>query len=86
MISFACNTNDKGKINYQNSQKVEVGIELDSLIAIMGKPDTIAAGNVFLTYPANFNVYSYQNTSGSSDDIHIVIDTSGIVIKLLSSD
>jgi hypothetical protein len=76
IISFACSTNDKGKINYQNSQKVKVGMDLDSLISIMGIPDTITAGNVFLTYPSNFKVYSYQNTTGSSDAIHIVLDTS----------
>ena len=65
-------------------KKVTIGIKNDSLYKIMGNPDTILTGNLF-NYNANYKVYRYQNKFGTSDDINIVIDSTGIVKNIFSS-
>jgi hypothetical protein len=75
----------KGKKNYHNSKKIHVGMNKKEVIAIMGLPDTIVSGSLYV-FPNNFRIYEYSNRFGSSDDIHIVIDSNGITQNIFSSD
>jgi hypothetical protein len=74
----------EGKMNYYNSKRIYKGMKKNDMIIIMGIPDTIVNGNLYI-YPNSFKIYEYTNRIGSSDDIHIVIDTNNCVHDLLSS-
>jgi hypothetical protein len=86
MVQFSCQYDKVGWKNFQNSQQIKIGMSSDSIISIMGEPKSISDGNKFLNYPETFQVYSYENSSGSSDDIHIVVDTTNRIINIHSSD
>ena len=61
-------------------------MSVDSLINIMGKPLRIVAGNQYLTYPEEYNVYVYYNACGTSDNINIVLDTNERIVNIVSVD
>jgi hypothetical protein len=83
---ITCNDSyKKGKNNYHNSKKIHVGMNEKEVISTMGIPDTIVSGSLYV-FPNNFRVYDYSNRFGSSDNIHIVIDSNGIMQNVFSSD
>ncbi|MEY2828451.1 MAG: hypothetical protein RIQ33_309 [Bacteroidota bacterium] len=70
----------KGFNNIANSKKIKKGFTKKNVLVIMGKPDSFQpddSGKIIL---------NYQPPITFSDEIRIVIDSSGYVIKVLSAD
>lgn len=81
---ISCYNDKTGRRNYENLQRVKIGMSKDSVLIVMGKPYCISQGNKFLTFPKEYIVFSYSNVYLSADDFHIVFDTTGNVNAIVS--
>lgn len=85
IVAFiSCVNNSEGKRNYENIQRIKIGMTKDSVLIVMGKPYSVSPGNQFLTFPKEYTVYSYPNVYFSADDFHVVFDTTDKVEAIVS--
>jgi outer membrane protein assembly factor BamE (lipoprotein component of BamABCDE complex) len=81
LSSCTLTTTNKCKANIQNYEKVYIGMTKKSVLAIMGKPDTIFNNNQYFGYPHNLDDFVYCNDALASDDLHIIFDNDTVMKK-----
>tara|TARA_R110000850_G_scaffold44595_1_gene113184 strand:+ start:113 stop:445 length:333 start_codon:yes stop_codon:yes gene_type:complete len=73
-----------GYENHRNIREVSLGMTKRQMLTIMGEPDTIRNG-VFFNAAESSEVYQYENSLFTSEDILIIIDSTDAVTSIIGS-
>ena len=74
---------ERGIVNARNVKHVQVGMSIEDLFEIMGKPDTIFDSSNHPIIADNLKVYYYENKPGTSSAIRIHVDSTDNIDKVL---
>ena len=75
---------ERGFTNSKNVKRVTPGMDVEELLQIMGKPDTMLNSKQLTRIPEKTNIYYYENKPGTSAGIRIHVDSTERVIRILT--
>ncbi len=83
LLNFYCNIpEDKGDINYSNLKKIKIEMKLDTVLKIMGEPDTIIIDP--FKNENYYYEYNYKSQWGSSDNYYIYISQNDSLVTSIN--